>query len=131
MLFLCRGFYSRADKVKGSAERKPGIQGLNAFLAKAKLTIDDERFNSFLTLPLQLIAQLRFPYEGIAEVILGDGDTLRLDSFAATVLWDGDVRTGLVLAADGAPLVGMDLLLGSRVCLAVITGGSVSIERLP
>jgi clan AA aspartic protease len=93
--------------------------------------IVDTGFNGFLTLPLPLIARLRFPYEGMAEVILGDGDTVRLDSFAATVRWDGAVRTGLVLAADGAPLVGMDLLLGSRVCLEVLTGGPVTIERVP
>jgi clan AA aspartic protease len=93
--------------------------------------IVDTGFNGFLTLPLELIAQLRFPYEGIAEVILGDGDTVRLDSFAATVLWDGEVRTSLALAADGSPLVGMDLLLGSRVCLDVTNDGPVTIERLP
>lgn len=93
--------------------------------------IVDTGFNGFLTLPLPRIAQLRFPYEGIAEVILGDGNTVRLDSFAATVLWDGEVRTGLVLAADGLPLVGMDLLAGSRVCLEVTANGPVTIERLP
>jgi hypothetical protein len=36
-----------------------------------------------------------------------------------------------VLAANGLPLVGMDLLSGSRVCVEVITGGPVTIERLP
>jgi clan AA aspartic protease len=93
--------------------------------------IVDTGFNGFLTLPLPQIARLRFPYEGIAEVILGDGDTVRLDAFAATVLWGGEVRTGLVLAADGLPLIGMGLLSGSRVCLEVTTGGPVTIERLP
>jgi predicted aspartyl protease len=93
--------------------------------------IVDTGFNGFLTLPLPEIARLRFPYEGIADVILGDGDTVRLDSFAGTVLWDGEVRTGLVLAANGLPLVGMALLSGSRVCLEVIANGPVSIERLP
>jgi predicted aspartyl protease len=93
--------------------------------------IVDTGFNGFLTLPLPQIARWRFPYEGIAEVILGDGDTVRLDSFAATVLWDGYVRTGLVLAAEGMPLVGMALLSGSRVCFDVTDGGPVTIERLP
>ena len=93
--------------------------------------IVDTGFNGFLTLPLLEIARLRFAYEGIADIILGDGNTVRLDSFAGTVLWDGELRTGLVLATDGRPLIGMDLLSGSRVCLEVTTGGPVTIERLP
>jgi predicted aspartyl protease len=93
--------------------------------------IVDTGFNGFLTLPLAQIARLRFPYEGIAEVILGDGDTVRLDSFAATVLRDGQLRTGLVLAAEGMPLVGMDLLHGPRVMLDITDGSPVTIEPLP
>lgn len=91
----------------------------------------DTGFNGFLTLPLPQIARLGFPYEGAADVILGDGETVRLDTFAATVLWEGQAREGIVLAAEGSPLVGMALLTGSRVTLEVEDGGLVTIERLP
>ena len=47
------------------------------------------------------------------------------------VQWEGQLREGTVLAADGTPLVGMDLLAGSRLCLDLIEGGPVTIERLP
>jgi clan AA aspartic protease len=96
-------------------------------------TIDaviDTGFNGFLTLPLPEIARLQFPYEGTMRVVLGNGQTVDLDMFTGTVLWKGQVREGLVLAAEGMPLVGMALLKGSRVCLEVTDGGLVTIDRL-
>jgi clan AA aspartic protease len=93
-------------------------------------TVVDTGFNGFLTLPLPGIARLQFPYEGTMRVVLGNEQTVELDMFTGTVLWDGQVREGLVLAVEGTPLMGMALLRGSRVCLDVIDGGSVSLERL-
>lgn len=91
----------------------------------------DTGFNGFLTLPLPEIVRLGFAYEGTVGVVLGDGAQVRLDAFAGSVLWDGEVREGLILAAEGSPLIGMALLAGSRLCLDVTDGGPVTIERLP
>jgi hypothetical protein len=54
-----------------------------------------------------------------------------MDVFAGSVLWEGHAQAVMVLAADGSPLVGMGLLEGSRLCLAVADNGPVTIERLP
>lgn len=94
-------------------------------------TVMDTGFNGFLTLSLPEIARLQFPYEGTMRVVLGDGQEVELDMFSGSVLWDGHVREGLVLAAEGTPLIGMALLAGCRVCLEVIDNGPVTIERLP
>lgn len=93
--------------------------------------IVDTGFNGFLTLPLPQIAKLGFPYEGNIEVVLGDGRAVNVDAFLGTVVWEGHVREGTVIAADGTPLIGMALLAGSRLCLEVTDGGPVTIERLP
>ena len=91
----------------------------------------DTGFTGFLILPLQQIAHLQFPYEGMMRVELGDGQAVDLDMFTGMVLWDGQLREGIVLAVDGTPLIGMALLVGSRVCLDVTDGGVVTIEKLP
>jgi clan AA aspartic protease len=91
----------------------------------------DTGFNGFLTLPLPQIARLRFPYEGNIEAVLGDGREVKLDIFMGTVVWEGRHRDGVVLAADGSPLVGVALLAGHRVTLEISDNGSVSIEPLP
>lgn len=103
-------------------------------LNQTATTVDaviDTGFNGFLTLPLPQIARLQFPYEGTMRVELGNGQEVELDMFSGTMLWEGQVREGLVLAAEGSPLVGMGLREGSRLCLDIIAGGPVTIEPLP
>jgi clan AA aspartic protease len=114
----------------GTAVVTVSLLALNRNSSTVEAVIDTG-FNGFLTLPVPEIARLQFPYEGTMRVELGNGQEVELDVFSGSVLWDGQVRTGLVLAADGTPLIGMALLEGSRVCLDVIANGSVSIERLP
>jgi predicted aspartyl protease len=93
--------------------------------------IIDTGFTGFLTLPLPQIAKLGFPYQGLIDARLGNGSAAEFDMFAGAVLWDGQLREGIVLAVDGTPLVGMGLLHGSRLCLDITDGGPVTIERLP
>lgn len=69
----------------------------------------DTGFNGFLTLLLPEIARWQFPYEGTMRVVLGNEQPIDLAMFSGTVLWEGQVREGLVLAAEGAPFVGMTL----------------------
>jgi predicted aspartyl protease len=90
----------------------------------------DTGFTGFLTLPLPQIARLGFPYEGIIHARLGDGREVELDMFVGMVLWEGQAREALLLAAEGKALVGMALLAGYRVTLDVAPGGLVMIDRL-
>lgn len=90
----------------------------------------DTGFDGFLTLPLQRIVSLGFPYEGTIKAVLGDGRETALDMFSGTIVWNGQERSVVVLAAEGSALVGMALLSGSRVTLEVEDGGLVTIEAL-
>jgi clan AA aspartic protease len=90
----------------------------------------DTGFDGELTLPPGLIRDLSYPYAGFTRATLADGSTVRFDYHEGRVLWHSRERDILVLAADGAPLVGMALLHGSEVRLRVVDGGSVVIEPL-
>ena len=91
----------------------------------------DTGFNGFLTLPRALVQMLQLPLAGNRRVTLGDGSTVVLDLYLATVLWDTQPREVLVLAAEGGPLMGMAMLYGSRVILHVADNGDVLIDPWP
>jgi clan AA aspartic protease len=91
----------------------------------------DTGFNGFLTLPASSVATLGLPYHSQTVATLGDGSHVLLRLYEASVDWEGRARDVLVLEADGGPLVGMDLLYGSRMTLDIVDGGLVTIEPLP
>jgi predicted aspartyl protease len=91
----------------------------------------DTAFNLFLTLPSSLIAALGLPFAVPAKATLADGMVVSLNCYWVTLLWDGQPRRIVVVAADDRPLIGMSLLYGSRVTLDVVDGGPVTIEPLP
>jgi clan AA aspartic protease len=90
----------------------------------------DTGFTGFLTLPVGLITDLALSFAGTTQATLGDGSEVHMDAFEATVLWDHQERSVVVLAAEGGALVGMAMLSGYRVTLEVKDGGSVIIEAL-
>lgn len=99
-----------------------------------QLTIDaeiDTGFLDFLTLSPAQIATLELPHRASLRAMLGDGSTVALPVYTATVLWDGQPRQVDILATDSGSLVGMALLHGSRLTIDVIDGGQVIIEALP
>jgi len=91
----------------------------------------DTGFNGFLTLPHTRVAALHLPYHSGALATLGDGSTVALRKYEATLLWEGQERDILVLESAGGSLAGMSLLYGSRVTLDIVDGGPVTIEALP
>lgn len=93
--------------------------------------IIDTGFTGFLTLPPMLIKALGLPWLGRQRAKLGDGSERFFDVYAATILWDGQVRTVETDATDTEPLVGMCLLAGHEVRIQVLDGGNVTIEGLP
>ena len=94
-------------------------------------TVIDTGFNGFLTLPRAMVQTLQLPLAGNRRVTLGDGSTVVLDLYLATVLWDTQPREVLMLQAEGSPLMGMALLYGNRVILHVVDNGDVLIEPCP
>lgn len=93
--------------------------------------IIDTGFTGSLTLPPMLIKALGLPWLGRQRAKLGDGSERFFDVYAATILWDGQVRTVETDATDTKPLVGMCLLAGHEVRIQVLDGGYVTIEGLP
>jgi clan AA aspartic protease len=91
----------------------------------------DTGFNGFLTLPRAMVQTLQLPLAGNRRVTLGDGSTVVLDLYLATVLWDTQPREVLVLAAEGGPLMGMAMLYGHRVILHVVDNGDGLIDPWP
>ena len=91
----------------------------------------DTGFNGFLTLPRAMVHTLQLPLAGNRRVTLGDGSTVVLDLYLATVLWDTQPREVLVLAAEGGSLMGMAMLYGHRVILHIVDNGDVLIDPWP
>ncbi len=93
----------------------------------------DTGFDGELTLPRGLIRRLGYPYAGFTRGTLADGSAVRFDYHEGRLLWHGEERAVVVLAAGdaGEPLVGMALLRGSRLTIDAVPGGAVRVEELP
>lgn len=103
------------------------VQGPSG-LAREIEAVIDTGFNGFLTLPPALVAELSLPLEGIGRATLGDGSEVTFPFYDVTVLLDGEPRYGLADAAATTPLVGMSLLRGYELHIAVEPGGLVIVE---
>lgn len=93
--------------------------------------IMDTGFTGLLTLPPRLITALGLQWRGRQRAMLGDGSVRFFDVYAATIVWDGQVRLVEADAADTEPLFGMGLLARHEVRIQVVDGGTVTIEALP
>ncbi len=93
--------------------------------------IIDTGFTGFLTLPPPIIASLGMVWVCRQQGILADGSVRPFDVYAATLVWDGRLRTVETEATDAAPLVGMGLIYGHDLRIRAVSGGTVTIEALP
>ena len=92
----------------------------------------DTGFEGYLALPPLIIRQLALTPEGDQqEIELADGEIVGLSLYTGTILWNGRPRRVDVLEADSAPLLGMNLLRGSRITLEVRPRGPVTVTPLP
>ena len=90
----------------------------------------DTGYNGFLTVTPALVAELGLPFISISSGTLADGSEVDFDVWGITVLWDGAARFIEADEADTTPLVGMLLLDGHNLNIAVERGGPVAIEAL-
>ena len=90
----------------------------------------DTGFNGELALPDATIRQLGLPKDIRRPAVTATGDRVSLMTYRGTVLWYGQLHPIQVVEADSEPLLGMELLLGSRVTLEVRSGGPVTIGAL-
>lgn len=90
----------------------------------------DTGFTGDLLLPPDIMRQLDLLPGMEIDGQLADGQEIRLHSWRGVALWYGRQRNILILEAKGEPLLGMNLLRGSRVTLDVVVDGSVTIDEL-
>ena len=84
-----------------------------------------------MTLPATAVTALGLVRESGGSAVLGDGSVRSFDVYAAEVQWDGNWRPVLVWAVGAEVLVGMRLLAGHDVRVAVVPGGPVEIRPIP
>jgi clan AA aspartic protease len=91
----------------------------------------DTGFTSSLTLPSTAVTALGLVRQSSSAATLGDGSIRHFDVYAAEVEWDGNWRPILVSAVGDEVLVGMGLMAGHELRVAVVPGGPVEISPLP
>ena len=90
----------------------------------------DTGYNGLLTLPSSVVTELELPYRSYGEASLADGSVAEFDIYGVTVLWDGQPRYIEADEANTTPLVGMLLLDGHDLHVAVEPGGPVLIQTI-
>ena len=91
----------------------------------------DSGFTSSLALPATAVTALGLGRQSGGSAVLGHGSVRSCDVYAAEVEWDGNWRPVLASGIGGEVLVGMQLLAGHALRVAVVSGGAVEIEPLP
>ena len=94
-------------------------------------TLIDSGFTASLNLPATTVAALGLARQSGGGAVLADGSVRQFDIFAAEVEWDSVWRPVLVSAVGAEALVGMRLLAGHELRVAVVPGGAVQITPLP
>lgn len=91
----------------------------------------DTGFTASLALPATAVAALGLLQQSRSEAVLADGVVRKVDVCAAEVNWNGQWRPVLVLSVGDEMLLGMRLLSGHELRIAVEAGGPVEITSLP
>ena len=90
----------------------------------------DTGFTGFLSLPSSIIQELNLPWSYRDRGTLGDGSEVIFDIYLATAIWDGELKTIEVNAAETEPLVGMSLIRGYELKIEARENGRVTITAL-
>jgi len=98
--------------------------------SQAVEAVVDTGFNGWLTLPVAVISDLHLPRRNSGYATLADGIEVPIETYEATLLWDGSPLQIMVVASDSDPLVGMGLLYGYQLSIEVIAGGNVTARKL-
>lgn len=90
----------------------------------------DTGFTGDLTLSGETIRQLGLASRGQRISVLANGEQFVSEIYSATVSWHERLTDVLVLRAENSPLLGMNLLWGSRITLDAISQGEVNIRDI-
>lgn len=119
---------SQADGTVLEAWVSVDIAGANLLFHTLEVVVDTG-FTGSLALPGSIILELGLEGAGRRQVTLADGQTIQTPAYIARLLWHGqpiDVRVPMM---DNAPMVGAELLTGSRLIIDWWDGGDVIIEE--
>ncbi|MYE41857.1 MAG: clan AA aspartic protease [Chloroflexi bacterium] len=89
----------------------------------------DTGFSGELALPPELIRSLGLEYIDDVSVALADRQARPVRAYEGVVSWQGRSRDVTVLDMGSEPLLGMPLLLGSRLTVSCRPNGAVVIEE--
>lgn len=113
--------------------------GLEAWVAVSIMDADSELqqyevivdtgFTGWLVLPEAEIRRLGLVRAGSQYSVIASGSEAEFDYYQASVLWHGQLREIEVFQSIDQPLLGMELLEGSRVALDAWDGGAVVIQE--
>ena len=88
----------------------------------------DTGYSGFLTLPLDVVAELGLPFAHVSQALLANDEEAVFEVHKATVLWDGQPRDIEADATGSTPLAGMLLLDEHNLNIDVESGGRVAIQ---
>ena len=106
------------------------VRGSGNILHEVEAVVDTG-FNSFVSLPPNLVDALGLPYLRMERNILADGSVEECSIHEAVVLWGGREHTVPVQASGGDTLIGMAMMRGYELRIQVTDGASVTLQALP
>jgi len=104
-----------------------GIAGSNSIFQTVAVVVDTG-FSGELALPPELIRSLGLEYIDDVSVALADRQARPVRAYEGVVSWQGRSRDVTVLDMGSEPLLGMALLLGSRLTVSCRSNGPVIIQ---
>ena len=104
------------------------VMGIDGELRQCEVIVDTG-FTGWLILPEADIRRLGLVRAGYRDSIVASGNSERLNYYRASVFWHGQLRTIEVFQSIDQPLLGMELLEGSRVAVDAWDGGNVIIQE--
>ena len=91
----------------------------------------DTGFDATLVLPKRIAESLGFQYLGTRFANLADGGLHFTEVYVGQVQWNGVFRPMNIICLGDEALIGMGLLSGHELRIAVTPGGMVEINKLP
>ena len=114
---------------RGEATVRLRVRGPDGFELGIDVAVDTG-FNASLTLTPEEVAVLGLEYESSGKAALADGSVRQFEIYAAELEWGQTWRRISVSAVGETALLGMKLLAGHELRIAVVPGGIVEITPL-
>lgn len=119
---------AREDGTGLEARITVNIVGANLAFQALEVVVDTG-YTGWMSLPESIINEIGFDYVGMRPATLANGQTIPAAAYNAGLLWHGQPVDVVVQALDSKPMVGAELLAGSRLTIDWWDGGEVIVEE--